>query len=544
MSRGDLREALVAAGAGVGGSIALATASIAAGFYAFLPTDYTGVSELGLIAGTGMLVAFVLSLTLLPALLQPAAPPRRGRGDRLSLAGAARSIPDSAPSAGADLRRDSGGRYSLSLLPRLSFDFNPLNLRSPKTESVATILDLMKDRSTSPYTIEVLAPSLAEAQKEAERLSKLPEIAQVITLASFVPKDQDAKLALIQDAAMLIGPTLEPDEIKPPPTDQEVVASLKHAAAALKAAAAGTGPSGAACEAPCQAGECAGRRPAAAPRGSRSPDHSRAEGDIEAARPTRCRRKPITLKTLPPELVRDWIAADGRARIEVFPKGDPNDNEAMRQFAEAVLKVAPEATGAPISVQETSRTVVNAFMEAGVLAFLAITLMLAFVLRRFHDVIVTLLPLLLSGLATLSISVAIGLPLNFANIIALPLLFGIGVAFNIYFVMAWRNGTGDLLSSSLTRAILYSALTTGTAFGSLCLSKHPGTASMGNLLALSLGCTLVATLLFLPALLGPAEDGAIRPARGPSAPAPTSACRSFPSPPEAGEGENAQRWGG
>jgi hypothetical protein len=213
--------------------------------------------------------------------------------------------------------------------------------------------------------------------------------------------------------------------------------------------------------------------------------------------------QPITLKTLPPELVRDWIAADGRARIEVFPKGDPNDNNAMRQFAQAVLRLAPEATGAPISVQATGRTVVNAFIEAGVLAFLAITLMLALVLRRLHDVIMTLLPLMLSGLATLSISVAVGLPINFANIIALPLLFGIGVAFNIYFVVAWRRGTGNLLQSSLTRAILYSALTTGTAFGSLCLSAHPGTASMGNLLALSLACTLVCSLLFLPALLGP-----------------------------------------
>src|SRR5262249_39370265 len=136
-------------------------------------------------------------------------------------------------------------------------------------------------------------------------------------------------------------------------------------------------------------------------------------------------------------------------------------------------------------------------------AFVAITIMLALVLRRVHDVIMTLMPLLLSGLATLSISVAIGLPLNFANIIALPLLFGIGVAFNIYFVVAWRRGTGDLLQSSLTGAILYSALPPGTAFGSLCLLAHPGTASMGNLLALSLACTLVCTLLFLPALLGP-----------------------------------------
>jgi predicted RND superfamily exporter protein len=108
--------------------------------------------------------------------------------------------------------------------------------------------------------------------------------------------------------------------------------------------------------------------------------------------------------------------------------------------------------------------------------------------------------------------VAVGLPLNFANIIALPLLFGIGVAFNIYFVMAWRRGESHPLQSSLTRAILFSALTTGAAFGSLCLSNHPGTASMGWLLALSLACTLASALLFLPALLGPPRRVAARPA--------------------------------
>ena len=235
-SRGQLREALVAAGAGVGGSIALATASIAAGFYAFLPTDYTGVSELGLIAGTGMLVAFVLSLTLLPALLSLLRP----RGEAGEIGYHWMAPLDRFLIHRRRLVLTFAGILALgfaTLLPRLSFDFNPLNLRSPKTESVATILDLMKDRSTSPYTIEVLAPSLAGAQKEAERLAKLPEVAQVITLASFVPKDQDAKLALIQDATMLIGPTLEPDEIKPAPTDKEVVASLRRAAAALDKAA-------------------------------------------------------------------------------------------------------------------------------------------------------------------------------------------------------------------------------------------------------------------------------------------------------------------
>jgi uncharacterized protein len=499
---GDLRQALVASGHAVGGSIALATLSIAAGFYAFLPTDYSGVSELGLIAGTGMLVAFVLSLTLLPALLVLVRP----RGEAMEI-----GYHWLAPVDRFLIRRQRLVLYISAalalgfavLLPRLSFDFNPLNLRSPKTESVATILDLMKDRTTSPYTIEVLAPSLAEAQKEAERLSALPEVAGAITLASFVPRDQDTKLSYIGDAAMLVGPTLDPPEIKPAPTDQEVVASLKRAAAALSQVA-GTGED--------RPSRRARRLARLAEALAKAPPERRVEANAQIVPGLKATLKqlgdalqaePITLKTLPPELVRDWIAADGRARIEVFPKGDPNDNNAMRDFARAVLRLAPEATGAPISVQASGDTVVGAFREAGLLAFIAITMMLGLVLRRLHDVIMTLLPLLLSGLATLSISVAIGLPLNFANIIALPLLFGIGVAFNIYFVVAWRRGTGNLLQSSLTRAILYSALTTGTAFGSLCLSAHPGTASMGNLLALSLGCTLVCSLLFLPALLGP-----------------------------------------
>ena len=115
------------------------------------------------------------------------------------------------------------------------------------------------------------------------------------------------------------------------------------------------------------------------------------------------------------------------------------------------------------------------------------------------------LPMLvmLAGIVTLEICVLIDMPLNFANIIALPLLLGLGVAFKIYFVMAWRAGVMNLLQSSLTRAIVFSALTSATAFGSLWLSSHPGTSSMGKLLALSLVCTLAAAVLFQPALMGP-----------------------------------------
>ena len=210
----------------------------------------------------------------------------------------------------------------------------------------------------------------------------------------------------------------------------------------------------------------------------------------------------VTLQNLPPELVKLWMAADGRARVEVSPKGDPNDNETLRSFARAVLAVEPNAVAGPISILESGRTILTAFIEAGIWALLSITVLLWIALRRIRDVLLTLIPLLLAGVLTLEICVLIGLPLNFANIIALPLLLGVGVAFKIYYIMAWREGQTNLLQSVLTRAVIFSAATTATAFGSLWLSSHPGTSSMGKLLALSLICTLAAAALFQPVLMG------------------------------------------
>ena len=216
--------------------------------------------------------------------------------------------------------------------------------------------------------------------------------------------------------------------------------------------------------------------------------------------------QPITADNLPPDIKANWITSDGRARVEAHPKGDPNDNEVLRQFARAVLAVEPRASGGPISILESGHTVVRAFIEAGVWAFLSIAILLWIVLRRFTDVCLTLIPLALAGVVTLEICVLIGLKLNFANIIALPLLLGVGVAFKIYYIMAWRAGQTQLLQSPLTRAVMYSALATATAFGSLWLSSHPGTSSMGKLLALSLVTTLAAAVLFQPVLMGPPRE--------------------------------------
>ena len=500
---GDSRQALRDIGGEVGAALALAAAATAAGFYAFVPTDYRGVSELGVIAGTGMIIAFLLSITLLPALvalLRPRAEPAEVGYKALAPLDRWLLERRTVVLAVAVLVALAG----IALLPKIRFDFDPMHLRSPRAESVATLLDLAKDPTTAPDTIDVLAPSVEAAVHLGEQLEKLPVVDHVLTLASFVPEDQDEKLALIGDAAMLLEPTLAPASTKPPPTDAETVAAMTHAVQSLDEARAANAQLPFAKAASRLA--MALRALAGAPEATREhaqslliPPLQTTLAQLRAA----LSAEPVTLARLPDALRRDWVTSDGRARIEVYPKGDVSGNVALRRFVDGVLAVVPDATGAPVSIEASSRTIVDAFAKAGVLAFVSITLLLVATLRRARDVALTLAPLVLSALGTLGSCVLIGLPMNFENIIALPLLFGIGVAFNIYFVMAWRAGRINPLQSSLTRAVVMSGLTTGTAFGSLWLSHHPGTASMGELLALSLAWTLVAALLFLPALLGP-----------------------------------------
>ena len=496
----DLHAALGNAAKLIAKPLALAAAATAAGFYAFLPTAYLGVSELGLIAGTGMIVAFVTSITMVPALLTllraPAEPEAIGYR---ALAPADRFMAKyRIPILVGTLIIVVAG---LPLLTKLKFDFNPLNLRSAKAESVSTLLELMKDTETSPNAINILASSLGEAAPLATRLGALPEVSDTVMLQSFVPEKQEEKFAIIGDAASLLNPTLDVAEIAAPPSDEETRQALGDAAKAYREM------KGDDAEKPEAAKMAQSLRALADATPERRAEVEKAllsglKLRLEQIRAS-LQAQPVSLDTLPQELKQDWIAKDGRARIEVRPSGDPNDNANMERFAEAVLKVTPEATGTPILIQESAKTIVDAFLQAAALALISITLILAFVLRRASDVLVTLVPLLLAAVVTLELTVLFGLPLNFANIIALPLLLGVGVAFKIYYVLAWREGETSLLASPLTRAVLFSAMTTATAFASLWLSNHPGTSSMGKLLSLALVTTLVAAVLFQPILMGP-----------------------------------------
>jgi hopanoid biosynthesis associated RND transporter like protein HpnN len=349
----------------------------------------------------------------------------------------------------------------------------------------------------------VIRPDLRAADALAAKIQVLPEVHAARTLSSFIPTQQAEKIAVIEDAAELLDLPLNPISVAPAPTDAEVIKALETTAAGLEQAAA---------REPGHGGGAA--RLAAELRALATADGSRRSAVAQALMPgfeqllaqirDSLRPQPIDISTLPPELVRDWVTPDGQARIAVLPRGDANNDAVLTRFADALKTVVPDAAGTAIAIQEAGNAVVGAFIEAGIVSFIAITALLFFALRRVLDVAITMAPIVLTGLLTMACCVISGQPLNFANIIALPLLFGIGVAFHIYFVVSWRSGGSHLLTSPLARAVFFSALATATGFGSLWASSHPGTASMGRLLMISLIWTLVSALLFQPALMGAA----------------------------------------
>jgi uncharacterized protein len=498
--RPDLETALVATGAAIGKALALSAAAIGAGFFAFLPTSYLGVAELGTVAGLGMAVAFALTIVLLPALLVVLRAPEGGMAE----VGFTMLAPvDSF--VHRHRRRVLGvalaaAVVSAALLPLLRFDFNPLNLKSARVESMTTLHDMVSDPDWTLDAINVLAPSVTDAASLARRLGDLPEVSRVVSLNSFVPEYQRNKLMLIADAVDTVAPVLDVEPAEPP-SDAELRESLAATAASLREAAARAADPAAAGSAR-RLADVLDRLGAATPA-------VRAAAAAAVVPPLKTmlaqvramlQAGPVSLESLPRALVDDWTTRDGRARLLVLPH-DERDNAALRRFVQAVKAVAPDATGWPIFTSASGDSVIDAFLQAGAYSFLTILLLLAVVLRRVRDVVLTMLPVMLSGLLTFATCAALDLPLNFTNIIALPLLFGIGVAFNIYFVLAWRAGETAMLQSSLMRAVVFSALVTATAFGALWLSSHPGTASMGRLLMISLGWELLVTVLFRPALL-------------------------------------------
>ncbi len=497
---------LAAAATRVGGALTLAAAAAAIGFLSFLPTDYTGLAELGVIAAGGMAIALFLNFTLLPALLS-LLKPRFGREVRWS-----------APWQVQLERQCRRFPWTLSVIAVVIaiasaviardayFDFDPLHLKDQSSESVATLLELMDEDPTLGYAISVRAEDLEAAQQMASRVSDLDTVAGTRTLADFVPANQDAKLELITDLQLILGPSLAAEPIAPPTAAEELESTMRLQTAAVGVPATNGGRLSA-----------AGDRLADAMAGvvDRAVDDPNVLTDL---RTRLLRRLPplfadlgdslaadaFGLADLPEDLRTQWLGDNGQALLQIFPEEPVHrDPERLAAFVTEVRTIAPEASGPPVGIYEGGRAVVAAFFQAAAIAVLAIGAMLLIVLRSVRDTLMVFAPLILAALLTVASSVVLSIPFNFANVIVLPLLFGLGVAGSLHLVMRERAGIaagdGAQPATSTPRAVVFSALTTIASFGSLSLSAHPGTASMGILLTVAIAWVLVCTLVFLPA---------------------------------------------
>ncbi len=488
---------------GIGGALTLAALAAAASFYSVVPTSYAGVVDLGLIAGTSMLIALAANLTVLPALLVCL------RARRLP-----GRIRPHLPFARLPLHR-SGlaitvvatllGVVAIPFALRIHFDFNPLSLQDQDSEAVRTLKDLMQNGRLSPYTIDVLAPNLKAARATQARIEQVPAVSDAMTLASFVPPDQERKLAIIDQMTLIMPPSsLQLNEGSKPDAE-----ALRHSLNGFLQQLRHSGGKGVA-PLP-QAGSLARALQGFQHRfGGSDEALQRLQQRLMATLPGQLRHLRLSLQArrvsvddLPAELRQRYLSENGLARIQVTSKLDLNQQRNMRRFVREVREVAPDAAGLPVLLVEGGDAVVHAFVQSTITAGVLITLLLLAVLRRPLDAALALSPLLLAGVLTVATMEWLGMSFNLANIIVLPLLIGLGVAYGIYFVLRWREGADleQVMRSSTPEAVLFSALTTLCSFGSLAAASSPGMRVLGITLSIALGFVLVCTLLVLPAVL-------------------------------------------
>ncbi len=490
--------------AGIAGPLSLAAVAAACSFYSFIPTSYSGIVDLGLISGTSMFFALFASLTALPAFLTLFRVQRRPIGRTVETRIASRIGRRTA--IGVVVAAGLVAAAAVPLALTSHFDFNPMNLQNPNSEAVATFRKLLQQSKTSPYTIELLEPNLQAAQKLAARLAALPSVSRALTLASYIPDDQTAKLNVIAQMGLLIPPmAVGPLQPTAPP---EIAAALRKFADTLVAY---------------------NQRPDADPKllpqtrrlaatlarfldtkGKTASALGALERHMIGSLPYLVRTlmqefdaAPVTLASLPADLKSRYVDAKGQARIELFSRLDLGKDDNLRRFVTDVRSIAPNATGAPVLLVDGGDAVVTAFIQATAISLGLIVLLLLIVLRDPLDVVVVVLPLGFAALLTVATMRLFGLSFDLANIIALPLLIGLAIAFSIYLIMRWRRGMSmpEVLKTSTPKAVLLSALTTMSSFGSLAISSDPGMAILGETLTIALCAVIVAILVLQPALL-------------------------------------------
>lgn len=494
-----------------GNTLLICSISTAIGFYAFVPTAYVGASELGLIAGTGMLIIFLASITVLPAMmcLMPeknnhSLPFSMGKSFSILLKKNARLIV-----MGATVLT----LLAITSLLAISFDANPFHLSDQSSESVHTAMKLFQGDKTSPWTISILASNLEEAEELSGQLRQLPEVEAVVTINNLVPKNQDVKLEQIEDLALVMPPL--PKKRNNEVTDsylrnKQALANLSQALEKSRSSSASMGEQELSAIANL-AHTIQNFESLLTTRESGKALFDRLNTALLSNLEILLKRlntmmtaEEVDLSQLPQELVNRYISKNNLYRIQVFPKKDLRDINNLQDFVASVQTIAPEATDQPVTILGAGKTIVSAFRNASILALILIAFFLRIIMKNWTGVLLIVTPLLLALCYTIAAAILLNIPFNFANIIVVPLLLGIGVDFSLHIVHRFRENKElhtHILETSSSRGVLFSSLTTIMSFGTLSFMHHAGTASIGKLLTLSVTFMIICTLILLPAYL-------------------------------------------
>lgn len=507
------KQALITALHTVGPSTALCAITASIGFLAFVPTAFAGVSELGIIAGAGIFIALIVSMTVLPALLDIFSPD-------MSKAAASRSVfPEWVyrfPLQHRVVIRWLAVGFTiagLALLTQVRFDFNPLNLRDPNSESVTTFRELLKTKETSPMTLTVLAPDKTDALATARKLKQLGSVENAITIFDFVPETQEEKLAIIEELSLLLGihlttfPPLHEDSIE----NHTLALKNLQKAIAKKLAIMPEGPLTESLRPLVEVLEQVLVKLESESIPVKKARLDKLQSSLLDTLPDTMNSlfkglhaDTVSIDALPRELSERWLNKDGIYRVMVFPSKDLGDPGNLKEFIAEVRQIAPNATDLPVIYLETGNAVVKAFQQALIGALLAITVLLLIIQRSIKETLLILLPLSMAAVLTGASTVLMGIPFNFANIIIIPLLFGLGADSGIFIIQRLRSMSAEddsVLRTSTARGVIFSNLTTLGSQVSMAFSPHTGMASMGQLLAIGLSLMVLCTLLILPAFV-------------------------------------------
>jgi hopanoid biosynthesis associated RND transporter like protein HpnN len=504
---GHQQHSITSTATSVGRSLFFSAATTALGFYAFVPTAYAGVAELGFISGSSMFISFFGNLTVLPALLTilPVKESRRWEPSWPWLVNLPYRYPRGVVAVGA-----LWALASLLTLPRVFFDYNPLNLHDQSSESVATMKELFNDPKGQPWSASVLADGEDKALRLAEQLKRLNEVRTAITIHDFIPGNQQDKINLISDIALFMSPELERPHVTRPTYEQNIQA-LARLERSLESHLNGLRHSTR--ESAQKLYDSIRRFMALLEDNQRGVSAlALLDESLTPGLPMLLERLGPSLQpnlvegpsSLPRELRSQYVSSDGRFRVQVFPRDDITNLASLEGFVRAVRSVAPDATDTPVMVYEAGRAIAASFREASLYAVIIICAFVLVGLRSSSKTLLILTPMVLAFLLTAAVSVLLGVPLNFANVIVVPLILGIGVHSGVIFIVRdWKDPRREdnLLKSSMARATLFSNLATMISTASLAFSPHLGIASIGILLSICLAFLILSTLLFLPSLI-------------------------------------------